>query len=451
MICNRCGYQNSSGAKYCSNCGRKLVQENKPSRKALVIGAVCLLLIGIAIGMLISKGGAFGGDVNAKGYTNDKSTGGPAQKKTVEIAQVLPMSDGSVAALYTDGTVRVSGNAIPAEAVKDWADVAQIYYNEKADWENGAFRYTHCLMALTEDGSVLSTTGDFSGWSNIKELILNWAGVVGVTNDGRVLAQGDWEDPSFLTSLTNVEALVPSSIQSAWGCVKKDGTVIFTDEYGYANPNEVCWTNVKELWDTGHTFYVVKNDGSVESNMLGVCTGLKDAVKTTSFRDWVFGISADGRLLTHDNGSIYPNMGCMMVNAPGLDYYGGEVDIRDFDQVKDIVIFDGMTLLNEDGTVYHIPCEVEWDLRGWDHIEKVYGATDADWNDMMFYGIKQDGSVIRNYYYREQQTQTTTDQYLGWKLQELYTGKGGVVGLTTDGKLVGDGIYKNVDFSVFNS
>ena len=107
------------------------------------------------------------------------------------------------------------------------------------------------------------------------------------------------------------------------------------------------------------------------------------------------------------------------------------------------------SLLNKDGTVYHIPCEVEWDLRGWDHIEKVYGAADADWNDMMFYGIKQDGSVIRTYYYREQQTQTTTDQYLGWKLQEIYTGEGGVVGLTTDGKLVGDGIYANTDFSVF--
>ena len=47
-------------------------------------------------------------------------------------------------------------------------------------------------------------------------------------------------------------------------------------------------------------------------------------------------ISPDGQLLTHNGGSIYPNTGCMMVDEPGLPYYGEEADIRRFNQVRDI-------------------------------------------------------------------------------------------------------------------
>lgn len=60
------------------------------------------------------------------------------------------------------------------------------------------------------------------------------------------------------------------------------------------------------------------------------------------------------------------------------------------------------------------------------------------------------GSVIATRYNWDRMMQTVTDQYRGWKLQDIYTGNGGVVGLTMDGKLVGDGIYENVDFSVFD-
>lgn len=46
----------------------------------------------------------------------------------------------------------------------------------------------------------------------------------------------------------------------------------------------------------------------------------------------------------------------------------------------------------------------------------------------------------------DQMTQSTTDSYCGWKLQDIYDGEGGVVGLTVDGNLVGDGIYADLDF-----
>lgn len=63
------------------------------------------------------------------------------------------------------------------------------------------------------------------------------------------------------------------------------------------------------------------------------------------------------------------------------------------------------------------------------------------------YGIRQDGSVVMNQYDWYENEDTVTIGYRDWKLQELYAGNGGVVGLTTDGRLVGDGIYADISFS----
>jgi len=167
------------------------------------------------------------------------------------------------------------------------------------------------------------------------------------------------------------------------------------------------------------------------------------------YEDWLFGISADGRLLTYNGGNIYTNTGDMMVDIPGSPYYGGEVDINQFDQVADIVACWGLILLNKDGTVDAVGASPSWDLSDWNHIEKVYGTSDSDWESVTLYGIKQDGSVIATRYNWDRMMQTVTDQYRGWKLQDMYPGTGGVIGLTMDGTLVGDGIYENVDFSVF--
>jgi hypothetical protein len=346
--------------------------------------------------------------------------------------------------------VRVSGNAEFAAAVSGWSKVEKLYYRERYIWENGAGRTESCYMGIKEDGSVLATDGSLSGWSDVKEIYYDWQGVVGVTHDGRVLAEGDWQDASFLTNLTNVEALVYGDIQPVWGCLKKDGTVKFVTDGVDLGDYGSQWTNVKELRSSGHGFYVIRNDGTVDAEIEDYFEGLTGAVKIVDHRDWIFGISADGRLLTHNGGSIYPNTGCMMVDEPGLPYYGEEVDIRQYTQVKDIVSFNGLILLNEDGTVAHIGDYPMWDLGSWNNIRTVYGMSGSDGEDTYLYGIREDGSVIMNRYSWHEDAQTVTDHYRGWKLQELYSGNGGVVGLTLDGKLVGDGIYDTVDFSVFD-
>lgn len=59
MTCNKCGARNYPDAKYCSRCGQKL--SRKKNRVDLILAAVCLLVIGIGLGILIPRIGVLGG------------------------------------------------------------------------------------------------------------------------------------------------------------------------------------------------------------------------------------------------------------------------------------------------------------------------------------------------------------------------------------------------------
>lgn len=434
MVCWHCGYQNSDTARYCGGCGRKLMQKKREGHNWWIWAATLLLIIVIVAGLL---------------FTLDRPeklicSGIPiCDEVSAEIAQVLPLDDGAVAVLYKNGTVKVSGNTYFAEAVSDWSQITELYY----DRFSAVCEYEPLLAGLTENGSVMTTEVDLSSWSSIKKLLFTYEGIVGISVDGSVLAYGTWEDDSFLTSLSNVEDLVYADIQDTWGCLRKDGSVILLNDCEAAE--KVYWNNVEELRDSGHAFYVIKKDGTIDGGLEDSYAGLKGAVKVVDYQDWLFGISSEGKLLTHNNGNIYTNTGDLMVDSPDSPYYSGEVNIRQFNQVKDILIFWGMILLNEDGTVDAIGEYPSWELGDWDNIEKIYGTSDDDWENITLYGIRQDGSVIITRYNLDRMVQTVEKEYCGWKLRDIYVGNGGVVGLSMDGKLVGDGIYENTDFSIF--
>lgn len=374
-------------------------------------------------------------------------------KQSVEIKQVLPAEDGTVAVLYSDGTVNAAGNTQLSEAVENWSSVEQLYFQHDSDWINGEFSDESYILGLKKDGSVLSTSGDFSDWRNVKELHCISLGVIGVTEGGRVLVDRAWTDSSSkadLAGILDVDTLVYSDIQGIIACLKKDGSVQFVYEDGYSDP-DIRWNDVKEIRDSGHAFYVIKKDGTVDGGLEESYLGLKDAVKIVDYYDWIFGVSADGRLLTHNGGNIFTNLGDWRVDVPGSpeNWYAGEVDVSKYNQVEDIVVFDGLILLNQDGTVDSIGEYPSWDLSDWKDIQKVYCTADLNWNTTTLYGIHQDGTVILTRYNREKMVQTVIDTYLGWNLQDIYPGVGGVIGLTKDGELVGDGIYENIDFSLF--
>lgn len=443
MTC-KCGYQNHSDAKYCGGCGRKLYQGERISKKVMALVAVCLLITGIGIGNLLH-----GWSGSARETTQKKSLMDILAIKNVEISQVLPIEDGSIAVLYSDGKVMVSDNSPFFGTVSGWCNVERVYYNRTIGYADGEIQDFPVLLALTKDGSVLTTDGSLSGWSNVKELHCDWQGIVGVTYDGTVLADGDWEDSSFLTDLTDVEHLVFGDYQDIWGCLHKNGNV--TIHGSGVDSDKIRWSDVKELRSSGHAFYVIKNDGTVDGGVEDDQSGLNGAAKIVDFEDWLFGISADGRLLTYNGGNIDPNTGDLRVADINDPYDNANaIDISQFDQVKDIVPFYGLILLNEDGTVQFLGAYPEWDFRDWLDIQKVYGVQDKEWIVKSVYGIRQDGSVIVNQYDGSTGRYTAKDQYRGWKLKELHCVEGGVIGVTTEGKLVGDGIYANVDFSVFD-
>lgn len=397
--------------------------------------------------MLLLSGNAFAG----------------ANHSAASIKQVEPMFDGVVAVLYSDGTVRVAGDSRLSDIVGNWSNVARIQYSRWSPYCDRLFIY-----GLTEDGTVLTSEGNIPDWSHMKDVLFFKQGVVGVTEDGNVLTMGTWKDTSILTNLTDVQELAYWGGFGGWPCLKKDGSVYFLLDGGPfkweeedASPVQVgnCWvhkwSNVKEIYFTGHSLYAIKNDGTVEGTLKDTYAGLRDIVKAVDVHDSVIGISADGRLLTDTGGNIFTNTGAWVIAEPGTPYYGGEVDISQFNQVRDIAYNKrGLFLLNQDGTVEAIDIN-DWDLREWNNIKKIcavlyWGQDDLTRCATVLYGIRQDGTVITNYATEWTGIQKVTDQYYGWKLQDMYVGWSGVIGLTTDGELVGDGAYKNVDFSIFN-
>lgn len=423
MNCKFCHHQNRSGSTFCARCGRRLPKEE--TRKKWLIPIICLLVAVIGVAMLMARQGSTGGSESTL------PTPTPPKQETAILCQVVPMYDGSVAALYTDGTVRVAGNDAFAETVSNWRQVTALYDTIYSDLCDGPL-----LAGITESGEVLTTAGPIPGFADVKELHFHWKGIVGVTHDGKVLTHGNWENDTFFSSLNDVKAL--ANMGDEWGCLKKDGSVVFN--YGES------WTNVKELRVSDHGFYAIKNDGTVVSQFELSCSGLIGAVKVVDFEDWLFGISPDGKLLTQSGGSIYTNTGDMRIDEPGLPYYGEEIDIRRYQQVADIIPFQGLILINKDGTAEHIGANPCWDLSVWSHARKVCGTYSSE-GFANLYSIQQDGSVVLNQYNWVDQTVTTN--YRGWVLEDMYAGRDGVVGLTSEGTLVGDGIYENVDFSVF--
>ena len=106
-------------------------------------------------------------------------------------------------------------------------------------------------------------------------------------------------------------------------------------------------------------------------------------------------------------------------------------------------------MLKYDGTVDTVNVDYYWDLSKWENIEKIVTTYADSYAQPQLYGIRADGSVIvANGSYMQESD--SVDSYLGWRVLDLYNEQHsvGVVGITPEGTLVGDGDYANTDFSV---
>lgn len=357
-----------------------------------------------------------------------------------DIAQVLPMDSGAVAVLYTDGTVGVAENEELAAATASWKNVVQLYYGTQEG----------TLAARMADGTATSTEYDLSGWSNLKELYVAYDGIAGLTKDGTVVTAGTWSDANP-EGWTEIRELYLS--WDVWG-VKTDGSLVCTD--ATANQNFGTLQNVNQL-QFGHGTYIILEDGRVVSDSFSESEFqyIRNAESFTVVDGWLFGLSADGRLLAQSrDGWIYNNGDYFTIEERPEEDSNPKIFLEDsrYQNIKALDYQNALIMLKYDGTVDTVNVACYWDLSAWNGIEKVTTASIGDWGSPRIYGVRADGSVIvadADY----QQESENMDNYLGWRVVDLFYGDApwymsGVVGITAEGTLVGDGDYADTDFSV---
>lgn len=146
-----------------------------------------------------------------------------------------------------------------------------------------------------------------------------------------------------------------------------------------------------------------------------------DGTAACSFCD----LSSDGRLLS-ENGRLFTDGGKLYLD-PEYGSFVSEADLSRYTNIRDIVCCEGIMMLKNDGTV--------------DWIEKLYTGCGC------VYGLRRDGSVmVANCWDGDGQS-----NYMGWRLKELYVGAENLLGLTPEGKFVGDGDFSDYLLSSLNS
>lgn len=347
------------------------------------------------------------------------STAKKGGKKTLpalagDVAQVVILESNAVVVLRTDGTVDVAGSSELAAKAASWDNIVKIVPGSDG------------IAGVRADGTAVCSLCNISGWTDIEDIYIHWDGVAGIKTDGTVVTAGTWEDEYDPSGWKNIKKLYDLEEGSTIG-LKRDGTVLVSGPQN--NSGVIGWNNVEEMYGLeGYQICARLNDGSFVNTIGEDMSSLKGCKKIATDR-FVFGVSPDGRLLTQ-TGKLYTDGGEIHVK-PESPYYE-EIDISQYTNIRDIVGGPGIIMLKKDGTVDWIDRWTSWDFRSWNQIERIY----TDWYGHA-YGIRRDGSVI----VANSQDGTSQSNYMDWKLKELFIGDGGVVGLTTDGRLVGDGAF----------
>ena len=332
-----------------------------------------------------------------------------------DVAQVEILQSNTVVVLRTDGTVDVAGSSELAAKAASWDNIVKIIPGSES------------IAGVRADGTAVCSICDISGWKEIEDIYIHWNGVAGIKTDGTVVTAGTWEEEYDPSGWKNIKKLYDLEESSTIG-LRRDGTII---KSGFQSNSAVTgWKNVEELYGglEGYNICARLRDGSFVNSIGEDMSGLKGCQKIAADR-FVFGVSPDGRLLSQ-TGKLYTDGGEIHVELQ--DPHHEEIDLSRYTNIEDIVGGNGIIMLKNDGTVDCIDRWSNWNFRSWNQIEKIY----TDWYGHA-YGIRRDGSVI----VANSQGGTSQSNYMGWKLKELFIGNGGVVGLTPDGRMVGDGAF----------
>ena len=355
------------------------------------------------------------------------------------VAQVVPMPDGAAAVLLTDGRVKVAGNSELAEKIKDWRGVAKLFSKRGQ------------LAAIRVDGTALSTNFDLSQWDNVKELYFTYSelcgvGLLGLKNDGTIETTDEPDGTYYpLTEWADIQELYFSQHGFEVYGLNTSGKVVLMNPADNIWMSDelreelLSWEDLRELYISCNVgIYGLQEDGSVLcAGGYTTAEGLRGSVKLIEPR-MVVGLSADGRLLS-PTGALYVIDQEIYEEKP--DYESVTLDMEKYRGIRDLINCNGIIMLKKDGTVDSINYWGNWDFRTWKNVEKLYAGY-IDFTTVA-YGIQKDGAVIVT---RDVDgwNMETIENYLDWNLVDLFMGDDGVIGLTPEGDLVGDGAYESI-------
>lgn len=344
-----------------------------------------------------------------------------------DIVQVLPVRYGAVAVLHTDGTVEVAGSKELEQAVSSWENIVKLW---------GEMDH---LVAQQKDGTYLSTRHDLTGWKDLEEIYVWCDQIVGKTANGTLVSKG-FDQAGYDPALwKNVQKFYFDAGRAM--AIRTDGTVLIEGgEQDVDHAQIHTWKNVRELYDFYHYICAVLEDGSVVSTGPDDTYGFRN-VKKLVRETRVFGISEDGELLT-GTGNLYVQGSYHLRQSenPGAP----EIELSRYRNIYDVITCGAIILLKNDGTVDSINGWQSWDFSNWHNIKKIYtNGIDT------VYGLKADGTVITATTDLSGKC-TTTDFYRNWRAADLYVGDGGVICLTADGKVHGDGNYAQSVLAALN-
>ena len=292
-----------------------------------------------------------------------------------DVAQLCP-GRRFAAALRSDGTVLVAGELAGKEAAADWTGVARLY----TDGEE-------ILAALCADGTVRACNPSFydvEDWEHVKDLALGWSLILGLTEDGRVLAAGDTSYAQGVENWNNVRQIA-AGMESSFG-LTVDGTVLCDDLYLENTQNQLgrdpvySWGGVEEL------LYV-------DYHPIGV-----DSLGYIRLYQQAYAGQEASPVYTAQKALVIPGTGTTLIldREGRVGYYDGSgafdlAQLKDWTGVKDIVCgLHSAAALREDGTVLVLqhPEDAVFDVSGWTEIVAIAMGRGH------LLGLRADGTVL---------------------------------------------------------
>ena len=203
-----------------------------------------------------------------------------------------------------------------AETLSGMGDVAQFdFYSGKDGLGAG-------LAAVRTDGTVFVNGGlaesdirAMDGWRDIKQALFISSGVVGLTNDGAVVSQGNTPKVSGWSGVVQLlRVQLPSGHNHLLG-LKDDGMVYYSDPIERVVSQ---WTDIEKLYAEDAIIFGTKRDGSVCVYDDGSYTDKLSAEALAEIENWrgitqfsVYNVPDEPRVVfgLTDDGTIVSSMG----------------------------------------------------------------------------------------------------------------------------------------------